>query len=126
MIIELFIFVMVTVGWCCGFFLLTSDGYILYFIRKPFEKIRNVTGVPTNISTTLAQKGVKETVIPEWIGNPIVKCMPCTASLHGLWIFSILVLSKVIEFNLIVLILGVVIASFLQTFLWKLYEKINK
>lgn len=124
MISDLIVFVGVLVGWCCGIHLITGEGYLLHFIRKPFEKTRNVTGVSQNVSTTLAQMGVTETVLPDWIGRMLFVCISCMASLHGFLIYTILWFGDVIEFSWIVLILGVVIASFLQTFVWSLYEKI--
>lgn len=124
MIHGLIIFVGVLVGWCLGIRLFTSKGYLLYFMRKPFDKTKNIEGVSATMSTTLAMNGVTQYVLPRWIAKMTMVCITCMSGFHGGLIFTTLVWSETIELNFIILILGVTISAFIQTFILALYEKI--
>lgn len=98
---DLIIFVLCTVFWVLGIYLITQKGMFLYFLRQLVEKAK-----------------------PEWIGKPILTCIECMASLHGLLIFIILCSQWIIESNIWTLILGIVMSAFIQSFLYNLYESI--
>lgn len=100
MIHDLIIFIFVIVFWCLGFYISTENGMIGYFLREPFEQV----------------KGLK------LIGKPIVTCLTCMASIHGIAMFFFLVFIHVIEMNFTVLILGCVMASFIQSFIWQIFD----
>jgi hypothetical protein len=51
---------------CTGLWAISQDGYIFYFLRKPFE---NLDGWKL------------------FIAKPLILCLPCMSSVHGLWIY---------------------------------------
>jgi len=111
MIFDLITFVATVVFWCLGFYTITQQGNIGYFIRKPFDMIKNYDG-----------EGNRIYKIPRWISDPLATCITCVSSVHGILIFVLLNFLKAIEFNLWVLLLGCVMASFIQTFIWVSFE----
>lgn len=77
--------------WCLGFRTITDEGQILYFIRKPFEEV----------------EGWKYYIL-----KPIILCVTCTASFHGIIICC---LFEWFEWYNIISIVG---ASFINSLGW--------
>jgi len=123
-----------TVTFCLGFRIITDENQIFYFLRKPFvnigdkiEKnkdrinaIRNYNPVSREVDFLLKQNWLNGILL--YLGKPLVTCITCTASFWGFIVFYSL---NGINYSLINdLILNCVSASFIQTFIWKSYERL--
>lgn len=56
------------------------------------------------------------------IVKPILSCITCMASVHGVLIFAFLIKTELIKFDWAILILGCMISAFVQSFIWSVYE----
>ena len=99
-----------TVLFCLGWRMVTDEHQIFYFIRKYFYHKAH------------EQKG-GENKYWIFIGKPLVLCITCLASFWGTIVF---VCINGISVELIpTLIFNCISASFIQTFIWTLYGKLN-
>ena len=120
-----------TVLFCLGWRIVTSEGQLLYFIRKPFEfhaketerieeRIEHFNRYDKSFVPALAKLLRKHKLI-YYIGKPIVLCITCFASIWGITVFVAL---NGLTIDLIpYLILNSFSAAFVQTFIWSLYAK---
>lgn len=120
-----------TVAFCLGWRIVTDEGMLLYFIRKPFEhhfKQIEVTEGLIELRTKLEKSLVGKL---KWqllrhkfiimVGKPFVLCITCFASVWGITVFVAL---NGLEQDLVApLILNCFAAAFIQTFIWNLYVK---
>jgi len=102
-----------TVLFCLGWRIVTDEGQLLYFLRKPFEN--NDSRIE---ALELLQKKVPPyNVLMHYFGKPFVMCITCMASIWGVIVYT----NVCTVFEWKYLILNCVAASFIQTFIWKLY-----
>lgn len=99
MIAELIIFILVTVIWCLGWYVITRENMILAFVDEYFDG--------------------------KYFGKAIVNCITCLASFHGTLVFIVLCYFGELSFNIITWIIGIVSASFIQTLLWQFYSYLS-
>lgn len=108
-----------TVLFCLGWRIVTDEGQLLYFIKKPFEDNYN----RINALTELGKKTPISRTVIYYIGKPFVMCITCMASIWGTVIFIAI---NGIQVSLIDnLIWNCIAASFIQTLIWKLYAKLD-
>lgn len=130
---EQFFFTLFSVvSFCLGWRLITDDGNLLYFIRKPWENLHDEIGKKKHLANIahLAQNW------DEWAKNksdvfwlkvklfflkPTVLCISCMASYWGCVLF---IGQNGFSLPLLKYIVIICIsASFIQTFIWRLYER---
>ena len=126
---------MITLFWivtfCLGWRIITDEGNILYFIRKPFddnyklyetilERIEHFKKYDTSLVKELQLSILKHKII-NYIGKPFVLCITCFASIWGTAVFVSL---NGFTIQLIPqLIITIVSASFIQTLIWSIYAR---
>lgn len=126
-----------TVLFCLGWRIVTdgdlvNGGQILYFIRKPFDKIiadhdelLERIKLANHISNKPLVKILSRTLLKHKLivifGKPFVLCITCFASIWGVSVF--VALNGLNEHLIIPLILNCFAASFIQTFIWSLYVR---
>lgn len=110
-----------TVFFCLGLTLTSQEGYALYFIRKPFdlayEKHEQLQQL-RHIGWRLYYYN-----FVYQFSKPIILCITCMGSIWGVTWFILLN-----GFSLHVLpyiVINCFASAFIQTFIWKLYAKIN-
>lgn len=118
-----------TILFCLGWRIITDEGQILYFIRKPFEdinseydkeKIELAYRFDKSLVPSLKWKALKHKLM-ETFGKPFVLCITCFASIWGVTVF--VALNGLNKDLIVPLILNCVSASFIQTAIWKAYVK---
>lgn len=105
--------VFITSFWCVGFYTITRSGKILSFISNWFERTREIKDNPK-------LEGV-EYIIPSWIANPIVSCIYCLASFHGLLIYLLYLIytnKEILDFHNLIVIPICVSVSAINGILW--------
>jgi hypothetical protein len=134
--IQLLLTILTTVLFCLGWNIVTSENNLLYFIRKPFEKaIDNIEMYNDRLNmlskfsndTLHAVSWLKKTILINkiifYIGKPFVLCITCYASIWGVVIY--ITLNGLSMSSIPFIIINCVSASFLQTFIYKLYAKLD-
>ena len=118
-----------TIVYCLGLRIITDEGQLLYFLRKPFEnidldndreKLELAERFDKSLVPSLKWKALKHKLM-YYFGKPFVLCITCMASIWGVAVFV-----SLNGFTLdltIPLLLNCVSASFIQTFIWSLYAK---
>lgn len=118
-----------TVFFCLGWRIVTSEGQILYFIRKPFDAIdldydNEKLGLAKRFDKSLVDE-LKRSLLKHklmyYFGKPFVLCITCFASIWGVTVF--VALNGLTKDLIIPLILNSFSASFIQTFIWSIYAK---
>lgn len=122
-----------TVLFCLGWRIVTDEGQLLYFIKKPFEDNYN----RINALTELGKKTPISRTVIYYIGKPFVMCITCMASIWGtiiFWTINAIAPSLIGDFlsisenhfSLMLLwVWNCIAASFIQTLIWKLYAKLD-
>ena len=80
---------------CTGLRIISGEGMIFYFLRKPYEN----------------SQGILQQIL-----KPIIGCVTCMASFHGIWIYIYL---HGFSFDLVLCCIG---AAFLNTLFYKIAE----
>jgi hypothetical protein len=119
-----------TVLFCLGWRMVTDDGQLLYFIKEPFESnYKRMTGLiqlqETDFSDT-RQHEINQRKTLNYLGKPFVLCITCMASIWGVTIFYFfhVVMSQPFgHYWFLELTFNCIAASFIQTFIWDLYDK---
>ena len=106
----------ITVVFCLGWSTITSEGNLLYFLKKPFE--RNYDKL--ELSRLNGFINVKQE-LTHFIGKPFILCITCMASIWGITIYSL----TIENFTISGMIINSVSASFLQTFIYRLNAKLD-
>jgi hypothetical protein len=128
MITQILFTLFCTVFFCLGLYATSRDGYALFFLQKPFisaeyhmEVIKNKLALEKKVSLWL--KFFLWSLFYEF-GSPFIMCITCMGSMWGIIWF---ILTKDIWHHLSIqyLALNCFAASFIQTFIWKLYAKID-
>lgn len=120
MIEQLLVTLFCTVFFCLGLTLTSQEGYALYFIRKPFdlayEKYEQLQQLKHKGWRLYFYKSVF------YLSKPIITCITCMASIWG--VFWFVHISQVLTLHLLpYMLLNCFAASFIQTFIWRLYER---
>lgn len=149
MIEQLLFTLFCTVFFCLGLTLTSQEGYLLDFIAWPFRQAEKF--VEQRIESIRAQKALKDfiiknpdlaeqndktmqyyvpvfkdceyylSVIISKIGSPLITCITCMGSIWGVtWFF---LLNGFSLYLLPYMIINCFAASFIQTFIWRLYER---
>ncbi|MES2592413.1 MAG: hypothetical protein V4608_11040 [Bacteroidota bacterium] len=122
-----------TVGFCLGWRIITDKGQLLYFLRKPFDlladkieinkdRINAITQFsPINLEIYRLENRILiyETII--YLSKPVITCITCLSSVLGVTIFA--TLNGLSLNNIHFIILNSVMAAFIQTFIWNIYDK---
>lgn len=126
---------MITLFWivafCLGWRIITDEGQLLHFIRKPFDNNYNAFEQITERLEHFKKfdkslvAGLKWTLLRHklinYIGKPFVLCITCMASIWGTAVFVSL---NGFTIHLIPqLIITIVSASFIQTLIWSFYVR---
>ncbi len=126
---------MVTLFWivafCLGWRIVTDEGQLLHFIRKPFDtnwnhletiltRIEHFEKYDKSLVDALKWTLLKHKLI-NYFGKPFVLCITCFASIWGTLVF--VSLNGFTIHLLPQLIITIISASFIQTFIWSLYAK---
>lgn len=83
--------------WCCGIFAITDEGQVLYFINEWAQRFQ----------------GWKRMAL-----KPVILCVTCMASVHGL------ALSWLLGVDAVTAIISIISAAFVNTILWNLYRSL--
>lgn len=124
-----------TVIFCLGWRIVTSEGKLLYFIRKPFDEAINYAdeleervklllnfGKDPEMVKHLQRKIIKNRFI-HYIGKPFVTCITCFGSIWGFGVF--VALNGLTESLIPHLIINCFGASFINTYIWINYAKMD-
>lgn len=101
---------------CNGLYLVTSEGYLLYFVREWLDK-KLIKSRKTEGGILIQEEEIS------WLYYPLLYCIVCMASFYSLiWflLFENLTLANYLRLPFVMA--GV---SFLNLFLWNLLIKIN-
>jgi len=113
------------VFFCLGWRTITSEGQLLYFLRKPFENLQGQIENAESLSKCFRNKGIRKQILlmklKFYMAKPVVLCITCMASVWGVVIF--ITLNACTVTTAPYLIIACVAASFIQTFIWNIYEK---
>lgn len=120
-----------TVLFCLGLHLVTQDGYILDFLRGPFKRSEEYFDLIENLTRLSKEEGdiAKDSPMAvyyrfiRFVWSPFILCITCMGSIWGVTWFILLN-----GFSLHVLpymVINCFASAFIQTFIWKLYAKIN-
>jgi len=117
---------LITVAFCLGWRIVTDEGQLLYFIRKPFENIESLLENKQNLyaatnSSHLA-KQIKKLKVKLYLAKPFVLCITCFGSIWGAAVY--VTLNGIDVDHIPNLIINSVAASFIQTFIWVRYQKL--
>lgn len=124
--ITLLLTILITVLFCLGWRIITDEGNLLYFIRKPFEKALDSYEMNKELYAKFKySKDVKRRVLflkfIVFISKPFVLCITCFGSLWGAAIY--LTLNGISVSQIPYLIINCIAASFIQTYAWLKFEK---
>lgn len=134
---QLFETIFATVIFCLGWRIVTDEGNLLYFIRKPFERaidnaemfeekqkmLQKFGSFSDKELAKYLQKKITFNRLLYYIGKPFVLCITCFGSVWGFSVF--VALNGLHLYTIPQLIINCVSASFIQTFIWKLYAKLD-
>ena len=117
-----------TVAFCLGWRMVTDENQLLYFLRKPFEnlgdEIENQKFMYLDYKTKRNLRKLIWLQVWYYITKPTLICITCMASVWGAVLF---IYFNGISPDLIgYLIFNCISASFLNTFVWVLFSKLNK
>lgn len=117
---------LITVAFCLGWRIVTDEGQLLYFIKKPFENIPHQLEANEEIYLSFKNPTIKNRIkilkIKLYIAKPFIICITCFGSLWGAAVYITL---NGFDVNHIPhLIINSVAASFIQTYIWEKYEKL--
>lgn len=138
--IDILLMVTVISLWCCGFRAITDQGMIGYWMRWPFEtdddgvmnlfkpyinaykKRKNQPYPDVYLDATK-----RHTVVLQYVMKPLILCVTCMASVHGLlayWILTLLPLG--IEFSWLQVLIVLVPVAFVNSISWTAFEKLRE
>lgn len=115
-----------TVAFCLGWRIITDEGNLLYFIRKPFENIINQLELNEELYLSFKNPIVKNRIkilkIKLYFAKPFVLCITCFGSIWGAAVYLSLNDTIIIQH----LIINSIAASFIQTYIWITFEKLKQ
>lgn len=125
-----------TVAFCLGWRIVTDEGQLLNFLRKPFDDAITNAEVYEERRRVLLQFNTDKELIDVleqriffakliyYIGKPFILCITCMASVWGFVVF--VSLNGFNETQITRLIINCISASFIQTFIWSAYVRYFK
>lgn len=126
--IDLLLTIVITVLFCLGWNIITSEGNLLYFIKKPFSEMLNSLEMNEELYLRVRKKVIKKRInilkIKTFLAKPFVLCITCFGSLWGVVIF--VTLNGISIKQLPLLIINCIASSFVQTYIWVKYTKLNE
>lgn len=115
-----------TVAFCLGWNIITSEGNLLYFIRKPFEDMHDNLEMNKELYLSLKNPIVKNRIkilkLKLFFAKPVILCITCFGSFWGIVIYTSL--NGIDIKHIPHLIINCIAASFIQTYIWIKYEKL--
>lgn len=115
------------VAFCLGLNQIMSEGNLLYFLRKPFEELKESIDVKTELYNSLKknhkgyellelESAITWLKIKYYVSKPLVLCITCFASVWG---GSVFVALNGLTIELLpYLIISCVSSAFIQTFIY--------
>lgn len=126
--IELIYTIAITVAFCLGWRIITDKGNLLYFIRKPFEQMYENLEMNEELYARYKNPAVFNRIYKLkrkiFFAKPFVLCITCFGSLWGAAVF--VTLNGISIAQIPYLIINSIAASFIQTYVWVKYEKLNQ
>lgn len=117
-----------TVAFCLGWRIVTDEGNLLYFIRKPFENLQDNLEMQTELYKSFKSKKVLEKIkllkVKIYLLKPIILCITCFSSVWGAVVFVTLNGFHVNQIPY--LIINSISASFIQTYIWYKWEELKQ
>jgi len=135
MIAQLIFTLAWTVLFCLGLRIITDEGQVLHFLRKPFDNAFSDAEVLEERQKLLQQCNGDPYLIKQlsysiaanrllfYIGKPVVTCITCYGSVWGFAVFSLM--NSITADNVPYLIINCFSAAFLNTLIWKLYARLD-
>lgn len=115
----------ITVAFCLGWRIITDEGNLLYFIRKPFEsigdQIENTENLFNATQSSHLKKRLKKLKAKLYLAKPFILCITCFGSLWGAAVY--ISLNGIDVDHIPNLIINSIAASFIQTYVWIAFEK---
>jgi len=96
---EILLTILIISLFCCGLSVVSGEGMVGYFLRKPFDKLRDfrdkkITFLKLdfhhNDDREYFKEQIKASNIILYISKPIILCCTCMASFWGIVIFAAL------------------------------------
>lgn len=142
---QLILTILISSLFCLGWNEITSEGNVLYFIRKPFNVIwdstehleQRISLLETNISLLDISCLEKENTyieigklkralslnkIVNFIAKPIIHCITCYGSFWGATVF--IFLNGFDIYNIHYIVVNSIAVAFVNTFIYKIYSKL--
>lgn len=142
---QLIFTILISSLFCLGWNEITSEGNLLYFIRKPFNVIWDAVEpmenkkdlLECNISNKFINAKEKHNALLEigqlhkaiiwhklvnFFAKPFIHCVTCYASIWGATVF--ILLNGFEMYNIKYIIINSIAVAFVNTFIYKLYSKI--
>lgn len=123
---QFYLTLFATVFFCLGYRLVTDEGNIGYFIRKPFEGLYDELEMKREHFINFHPNSMQ--VVGYYlkrllllIVTPLILCITCMASIWGITVF--VALNGITRELAPYLIINCFSASFIQTLIWSLYVK---
>lgn len=117
-----------TVFFCLGWNMSLGEHNVFHFIRKPFINLYdNVQNLKELYKTFEPNRYQRDALLVQRIGlfilTPLILCITCMASIWGIAVFVTLngLTSSAVPY----LIINCLAASFIQTFIWNIYDRIS-
>lgn len=121
-----------TVLFCLGWRIVTDEGQILYFIRKPFDDAftnKDCTEERLKLAHQINNKSLADALNKTLlkhkliiaIGKPFVLCITCFSSVWGVSVF--ISLNGISDRLTVAMILNSFSAAFLNTLIWSFYVR---
>jgi hypothetical protein len=117
-----------TVAFCLGWRIITDEGNLLYFIRKPFENIPDQLELNEELYLSVKNPVVKNRIkilkLKLYFAKPFILCITCFSSIWGTVVYIAL---NGIDLNHVPhLIINCISAAFIQTYIWIKFEKLKQ
>lgn len=117
-----------TVVFCLGWRIVTDEGNLLYFVRKPFEDIEDNIEMHENLHASFKDPNILRRIkilkVKKYLSKPFILCITCFASFWGAAVFVTL---NGFHVNQIPnLIINSISASFIQTYIWYKWEELKQ
>lgn len=115
---------------CLGWRMVTDEGQLLYFIKKPFEdnykRLSGLQEIQHEDFSTSRHDEINQLKRINFFAKPFILCITCMASFWGITVFigSTWYITGALPglHDIPFMFWCCICASFIQTFIWKLYE----
>lgn len=125
--IDLLMTISITVLFCLGWRIVTDEGNLLYFIRKPFEDMQDNLEMNEELYSRYKNPTIfyriQKLKTKLYLAKPFVLCITCFGSLWGAAIY--LTLNGISVAQIPYLIINCIASSFIQTYIWLEFEKLK-